>query len=236
MLSASFGASKLSLPTTACTLPALSLRNSTLPALYSLTVLADVGRHRAGAGRRHQAARAEHFAQRADELHHVRRGDADVEVGPAALDLLGQVLLADVRRRRPPWPPRPWRPWRTRPRAAACRCRAAARSSRGRSGRPAWGRRPAGSRSRPSGRTSCRRTPSASSTASATGSGVGRALRGQRPESFGLFCHVCQLSAVGCQCRICTDADKLRQLICILLNLPPPTPCCAPCRRSCRTA
>ena len=95
MFSASFGASKLSLPTTACTMPALSLRNSTLPALYSPTVLADVGRHRAGAGRRHQAARAEHFAQRADELHHVGRGDAGVEVGPAVFDLLGQVFFAD---------------------------------------------------------------------------------------------------------------------------------------------
>ena len=95
MFSASFGASKLSLPTTACTLPALSLRNSTLPALYSPTVLADVGRHRAGTGRRHQAARTEHLTQRADELHHVGRGDAGVELGPAVFDLLGQVLLAD---------------------------------------------------------------------------------------------------------------------------------------------
>ena len=95
MFSTSFAASKLSLPTTAWTLPPASLRNSTLPALYSLMTLADVGRHRAGTRRRHQAAGAQDLAQRTDNAHHVRSGNADVEIGPAALDLLGQLRPAD---------------------------------------------------------------------------------------------------------------------------------------------
>ena len=58
-------------------------------------VLADdlghVRRDGAGPRRGHQAAGAQHLAQRADDAHHVRGGDAHVEVGPAALDLLGQL-------------------------------------------------------------------------------------------------------------------------------------------------
>ena len=95
MFSASFVASKLSLPTTACTMPALSLRNSTLPALYSATVLPISGVTVPARGDGIRPARTEHFTQRADELHHVRRRDAGVEVGPAAFDLVGQVFFAD---------------------------------------------------------------------------------------------------------------------------------------------
>ena len=95
MFSASFCASKLILPTTAWTMPPASLRNSTLPALYSRTVLADFGRDGAGTRRRHQPARTEHAPQRTDHAHHVGSGDAGVELGPAVLDLLGQLVAAD---------------------------------------------------------------------------------------------------------------------------------------------
>ena len=33
--------------------------------------------------------------KRTDDTHHVRRGDADVELGPTALDLFGQFRPAD---------------------------------------------------------------------------------------------------------------------------------------------
>ena len=76
-------------------MPAFSTRNSTWPALAALTAVGDVRRHRAELRVRHQAARAEDLTQLADHRHHVRRGDAAVEVDLAALDLLGQVLGAD---------------------------------------------------------------------------------------------------------------------------------------------
>src|SRR5215212_9660736 len=49
-----------------------------------------------GAGLRvgHQAAGAEHLTQLADEAHHVGRGDDGVEVEPAALDAVDDVLAA----------------------------------------------------------------------------------------------------------------------------------------------
>ena len=79
----------------AWTMPAFSTRNSTAPPLASLTAAGDVLGHRADLRVRHQAARAEHLAETADQRHHVRRGDAAVEVDLAALDLLDQVLRAD---------------------------------------------------------------------------------------------------------------------------------------------
>ena len=62
--------------------------------------LGDVRRHRAGLGVGHQAARAEHAAQAPDHPHHVGGGDDGVELQPAALDLLGQLLAADEVRAR----------------------------------------------------------------------------------------------------------------------------------------
>jgi hypothetical protein len=63
--------------------------------LNSRTAAGDVGRDGAGLRRGHLALRAEHFAELADVLHHVGRGDRHVEVEEALLDLLGQVLAAD---------------------------------------------------------------------------------------------------------------------------------------------
>ena len=83
------------LPIGAWTMPVLSTRNSTLPALISLTALRDVGRHGAGLRVRHQAARAEHLAELADRAHHVGRRHDRVEVHPAALDLLDELFAAD---------------------------------------------------------------------------------------------------------------------------------------------
>ena len=64
-------------------------------ALGVLHRLADVRRHRADARVRHQAARAQHLTEPADQGHHVRRGDHPVELHEAALDALDQVLGAD---------------------------------------------------------------------------------------------------------------------------------------------
>ena len=100
MFSTSFGESKLILPTMAWTLPPLSLRNSTLPALYSPTTLADIRRDRAGTRTGHQTTRTEHTTERSDQSHHVGSGDADIKIGPAIFDLLGQVILADFVRTR----------------------------------------------------------------------------------------------------------------------------------------
>ena len=64
-------------------------------ALGALHGAGDVHRDGADARVRHQAARAQHFAEPADQAHHVGRGDAAVEVDLAAVDLLDQVLRAD---------------------------------------------------------------------------------------------------------------------------------------------
>src|SRR5699024_5003352 len=50
----------------------------------------------AGLGVRHEAAGAEHAAQLAHLAHEVRRGHGRVEVGPAAGDLLDQLVVADL--------------------------------------------------------------------------------------------------------------------------------------------
>ena len=95
-LSTSFWASNDFLPTTAWMMPVLSTRYSTLPALFSRTALRDVHRDGAELRVRHQAARAEHLTEPADDAHHVGRRDHAVELEPALVgDLLGEVLGAD---------------------------------------------------------------------------------------------------------------------------------------------
>jgi hypothetical protein len=59
------------------------------------TACGHVGRHGADLRVGHQAARAQDLAQRTDDAHGVRRGDHDVEVHLAGLDLGGQVVHAD---------------------------------------------------------------------------------------------------------------------------------------------
>ena len=67
-----------------------------LAGLHFLHGFGHIEGNRSGLGIRHQAARAEHFAQASDGLHHVRRGDHGVEIGPAfLLDLLHHVFAAD---------------------------------------------------------------------------------------------------------------------------------------------
>ena len=51
---------------------------------------------RARLGIRHQAAAAEDAAEATDGAHHVRRRDCDVEVEPAGLDALGDILATDL--------------------------------------------------------------------------------------------------------------------------------------------
>src|SRR5258706_11701245 len=58
--------------------------------------LGHIQRHRAGLRVRHEAPRTEHAAETAHLSHHVRRRDGDVEVEPAALDLLREILRADL--------------------------------------------------------------------------------------------------------------------------------------------
>ena len=84
------------LPIGACTLPALSTRNSILPAFVSRTALRDVERHRARLRVRHEPARTEHAAERAELAHLVRRGDQHVEVEPAVLDLLDELRADEI--------------------------------------------------------------------------------------------------------------------------------------------
>src|SRR6185369_15376709 len=66
------------------------------PALDFLDGTLDVERDRPGLRVRHQAATAEDLAQLADEAHRVGCRDRDVELEPARLDLLDQVLAADL--------------------------------------------------------------------------------------------------------------------------------------------
>ena len=74
--------------------PSSFVRNSTLPALYSLTAFVTSGVTVPARGEGMRPRGAEYFAQRTDDAHHVGRGDAHVELGPAALDLLGQFRSA----------------------------------------------------------------------------------------------------------------------------------------------
>ena len=67
-----------------------------LTGLHLADGLADLHRHRTGLGVRHQAARTQNTAQRADLAHHVRRTDDDVHVGPSALDLVHELVQTHV--------------------------------------------------------------------------------------------------------------------------------------------
>ena len=66
-----------------------------LAALHVADGLADVEGHRAGLRVRHLPARAEDPSELADDTHHVRCGDGDVEVVESLLDLRGEVCRAD---------------------------------------------------------------------------------------------------------------------------------------------
>ncbi len=61
-------------------------------ALGVLDGLGDVHRHRADLGVRHQVARAQYLTQATDDTHHVRGGDAAVEVDLAGRDFGGEFL------------------------------------------------------------------------------------------------------------------------------------------------
>src|SRR3954470_18555450 len=54
-----------------------------------------VRRDSAGLGVWHQAARAEHLSQTADETHHVRGRNDSIEIQPAALDLSNEIFAPD---------------------------------------------------------------------------------------------------------------------------------------------
>ena len=96
MLSTSLSSGKETLPTVEWMMLVLSTRNSTLPALRLLDGLLDVEGHRAGLGVGHQALGPQDAAQLADAAHDVGRGDDDVEVDPAAGDLLDELVAAGV--------------------------------------------------------------------------------------------------------------------------------------------
>ncbi len=49
----------------------------------------------AGAGAGHEAAGSEDLPEAADLAHYLLGGDGHIEIGPAVLDLLGQVVAAD---------------------------------------------------------------------------------------------------------------------------------------------
>ena len=67
-----------------------------LAGLDFLDGVRDLERHGAGLRVRHQPARAEHLAEPADGAHHVGRRDDGVEIHPAAVDLLDDVLAGHV--------------------------------------------------------------------------------------------------------------------------------------------
>ena len=89
-------ASKLLLPTGTWMMAALSTLNSTRPPLTSRDRALEVEGDGAGLGVRHQAAAAEDLAEPADQAHRVGRRERDVELEPAGLDLLDQVLATDL--------------------------------------------------------------------------------------------------------------------------------------------
>ena len=95
MFSSNLTLSKLSLPTTAWTIPDESFRNSTLPALYSFTTFATSAVTVPALGDGIRPRGAQDFSKRADDSHHVGSCDTRVEVSPTAFDFLGQLFLAD---------------------------------------------------------------------------------------------------------------------------------------------
>ena len=54
-----------------------------------------IHRDRAELRVRHESARTENLTEAADRAHHVGRSDSDIEVEPAALDLLHDLIRAD---------------------------------------------------------------------------------------------------------------------------------------------
>ena len=84
------------LPNGTWMMPPLSTLNSTRPRLDLADGAVEVERDRAGLGVGHQAAPAEDAAEPADLAHHVGRRERDVELQPAGLDLLDEVLAADL--------------------------------------------------------------------------------------------------------------------------------------------
>ncbi len=77
-------------------MPAFSTLNSTFPPFSSDHRFADVECHGSDFRIGHHAAWTENLAQFAHHPHHVRSGDGLVEIEPTFLDLLGQILSANV--------------------------------------------------------------------------------------------------------------------------------------------
>ena len=95
-LSTSLASAKETLPTVEWTMLVLSTRNSTLPALVSSTALRTSKVTVPGLGVGHEALGAQDAAELADAAHDVGRRDDDVEVDPAAGDLLDDLVAAEV--------------------------------------------------------------------------------------------------------------------------------------------
>ena len=85
-----------SLPTGACTMPVLSTRNSTLPALISLIACATFGVTVPVFGFGMRPRGPSTFPETPHSPHHVGRRDDRVEVDPPAENLLDQLVAADV--------------------------------------------------------------------------------------------------------------------------------------------
>ena len=64
-------------------------------ALGALNRTGHIHGHSADAWVRHQAARAQHFAETANQAHHVGRRDAAIEIDRALLDDLDEIFRAD---------------------------------------------------------------------------------------------------------------------------------------------
>ena len=95
MFSSSWSSVKFSLPTGGGDVAPLVVAELDLARLELADRRGDVGRDGPRAGRRHQPARAEQPAERADDAHHVGRGQGDVEVQEPPLDPGGQVVAPD---------------------------------------------------------------------------------------------------------------------------------------------
>ena len=83
-------------PTGACTMPVLSTRNSTLPALISLIACATFGVTVPVFGFGIRPRGPSTLPRRPTRAHHVGRRHDRVEVHPAAEDLLDDLVAADV--------------------------------------------------------------------------------------------------------------------------------------------
>ena len=67
-----------------------------LTRFHFLNGFAHLHRNRTGLGVRHQAAGTQNTAQRTNLAHYVRRADDNVNVGPAALDLINKLVQTYV--------------------------------------------------------------------------------------------------------------------------------------------